>query len=190
MAVRTIACLPALVGAWRRYGGGIQLSASGYFRHLDRTQLYRPDLLAGRTPRRINMNRLGDALGTDQALLAQAHYHPRPVDRIPDPQAAGPLVKALIVYNCNPAAVSPDQAAVRRGLQREDLFTVVLEQFQTDTADYADYVLPATTQLEHWDILKPYGHTHLALNRPGDCPFGREPPEQRDLSPAGSGDGL
>ncbi len=138
MAVRTIACLPALVGAWRRYGGGIQLSASGYFRHLDRTQLYRPDLLAERTPRRINMNRLGDALSTDQAVLAQAHYHPRPVDRIPDSQAAGPLVKALIVYNCNPAAVCPDQAAVRRGLQREDLVTVVLAPFQTDTADSAD----------------------------------------------------
>ncbi len=176
MAVRTIACLPALVGAWRRYGGGIQLSASGYFRHLDRTQLYRPDLLAGRTPRRLNMNRLGDALSTDPARLAQAHYHPRPVDRIPDPQAAGPLVKALIVYNCNPAAVCPDQAAVRRGLQREDLFTVVLEQFQTDTADYADYVLPATTQLEHWDILKPYGHTHLALNRPAIAPLGESLP--------------
>ena len=85
MAVRTIACLPALVGAWRRYGGGIQLSASGYFRHLDRTQLYRPDLLAGRTPRTINMNRLGDALSLDPARLAQAHYHPRPVDTIPAP---------------------------------------------------------------------------------------------------------
>ena len=176
MAVRTIACLPALVGAWRRYGGGIQLSASGYFRHLDRTQLYRPDLLAGRTPRRLNMNRLGDALSTDRAQLAQAHYHPRPVDTIPAPEDAGPLVKALIVYNCNPAAVCPDQAAVRRGLQREDLFTVVLEQFQTDTADYADYVLPATTQLEHWDILKPYGHMHLALNRPAIAPLGESLP--------------
>jgi anaerobic selenocysteine-containing dehydrogenase len=176
MAVRTIACLPALVGAWRRYGGGIQLSASGYFRHLDRTQLYRPDLLAGRTPRQINMNRLGDALSTDRTQLAQAHYHPRPVDRIPAPEAAGPLVKAVIVYNCNPAAVCPDQGAVRRGLQREDLFTVVLEQFQTDTADYADYVLPATTQLEHWDILKPYGHTHLALNRPAIAPLGESLP--------------
>ncbi len=104
------------------------------------------------------MNRLGDALSLDPARLARAHYHPRPVDRIPAPEEAGPPVKALIVYNCNPAAVCPDQAAVRRGLRREDLFTVVLEQFQTDTADYADYVLPATTQLEHWDILKPYGH--------------------------------
>jgi anaerobic selenocysteine-containing dehydrogenase len=176
MAMRTIACLPALVGAWRRYGGGIQLSASGYFRHLDRTELYRPDLLGERTPRKLNMNRLGDALSCDPARLALAHYHPRPVDPIPLPEEAGPLVKALVVYNCNPAAVCPDQAAVRQGLLREDLFTVVLEQFQTDTADYADYVLPATTQLEHWDILKPYGHTHLALNRPAIAPLGESLP--------------
>ena len=176
MAIRTIACLPALAGAWRRYGGGIQLSASGYFRHLDRSQLDRPDLLGGRAPRSLNMNRLGDALSPDPGRLAQAHYHPRPIDSIPAPQQAGPPVKALIVYNCNPAAVCPDQAAVRQGLLREDLFTVVLEQFQTDTADYADYVLPATTQLEHWDILKPYGHTHLALNRPAIAPLGESRP--------------
>jgi anaerobic selenocysteine-containing dehydrogenase len=79
---------------------------------------------------------------------------------------------ALIVYNSNPAAVAPDQAAVHAGLAREDLFTVVLEHFQTDTADYADYVLPATTQLEHWDILKPYGHLFLALNQPAIAPVG------------------
>jgi len=176
MAVRTICCLPALVGAWRRYGGGIQLSASGYFRHLDRTGLYRPDLLAGRTPRAFNMNRLGDALSLDPAQRAQAHYHPRPVDPVPLPEEAGPPVRALIVYNCNPAAVCPDQGTVRRGLGREDLFTVVLEQFQTDTADYADYVLPATTQLEHWDILKPYGHLFLALNRPAIAPLGEALP--------------
>ncbi len=172
MAVRTIACLPALVGAWRRYGGGIQLSASGYFRHLDRSQLYRPDLLGSRRPRRLNMNRLGDALSLDPARLAQAHYHPRPIDSLPEPEAAGPPVKALIVYNTNPAAVCPDQAAVTAGLRRDDLFTVVLEQFPTDTADYADFVLPATTQLEHWDILKPYGHLFLALNQPAIAPLG------------------
>lgn len=176
MAVRTIACLPALVGAWRRYGGGIQLSASGHFRQMDRSGLYRPDLLAGRTPRAFNMSRLGDALSLDAARRAQAHYHPRPVDRIPAPQEAGPPVKALIVYNCNPAAVCPDQSAVRQGLLRDDLFTVVLEQFQTDTADYADYILPATTQLEHWDILKPYGHLFLALNRPAIAPLGESLP--------------
>ncbi len=176
MAVRTIACLPALVGAWRELGGGIQLSTSGHFRHLDRTGLYRPDLLAGRTPRTLNMNRLGDALSTDPASLARAHYHPRPVDRLPTPEQAGPPVKALIVYNSNPAAVCPDQAAVLAGLRRDDLFTVVLEHFQTDTADYADYVLPATTQLEHWDILKPYGHTYLALNCPAIAPIGESLP--------------
>jgi anaerobic selenocysteine-containing dehydrogenase len=176
MAMRTIACLPALTGAWRHYGGGIQLSASGFFRHLNRSGLYRPDLLGDRSPRKFNMNRLGDALSLDPGQRAQAHYHPRPVDSIPAPEQAGPPVKALIVYNCNPAAVCPDQAAVRAGLLRSDLFTVVLEQFQTDTADYADYVLPATTQLEHWDILKPYGHTHLALNRPAIAPLGESLP--------------
>jgi anaerobic selenocysteine-containing dehydrogenase len=181
MAVRTIACLPALVGAWRYEGGGIQLSTSGVFRHLNTRSLYRPDLLdrnklGGRTPRTINMNRLGDVLSLDPADIARAHYHPRPVDPIPTPEEAGPPVKALIVYNCNPGAVAPDQGAVRRGLQREDLFTVVLEHFQTDSADYADYLLPATTQMEHWDILKPYGHFHLALNQPAIAPIGESLP--------------
>jgi anaerobic selenocysteine-containing dehydrogenase len=175
MAMRTIACLPALVGAWRDYGGGIQLSTSGFFRHLDRTTLYRPELLRG-NPRTLNMNRLGDALSLDSARLAAAHYHPRPVDPLPAPEQAGPPVQALVVYNCNPAAVCPDQAAVLAGLRRPDLFTVVLEHFQTDTADYADYVLPATTQLEHWDILKPYGHLHLGLNRPAIAPVGHSLP--------------
>ncbi len=172
MAMRTIACLPPLVGAWRDVGGGIQLSASGSFRHMDRTSITRPDLLAGRTPRTLNMIALGDALSPDPARRAQAHFHPRPVDPVPAPEQAGPPVKALIVYNSNPAAVAPDQAAVRAGLMRDDLFTVVLEQFQTDTADYADYILPATTQLEHWDILKPYGHLYLGLNRPAIAPVG------------------
>lgn len=178
MAVRTIACLPALVGAWRQYGGGIQLSTSGYFRHLDRSGLQRADLspAAHHPPRTINMNRLGDALSLDPARRAAALYHPRPVDPLPDASQAGPPVQALIVYNSNPAAVAPGQAAVLAGLRREDLFTVVLEHFQTDTADYADYVLPATTQIEHWDLLKPYGHTHLALNRPAIAPLGQSLP--------------
>jgi len=172
MAVRNIACLPALVGAWRELGGGVQLSTSGSF-PFDYTSLYRPDLRRGPVPRTINMNRLGDALSTDPAQVAQAHYHPRPVDRMPALEEAGPPVKALIVYNCNPAAVAPDQNAVLRGLAREDLLTVVLEHFQTDTADYADYLLPATTQLEHWDVLKPYGHLFVALNRPAIPPLGQ-----------------
>jgi anaerobic selenocysteine-containing dehydrogenase len=193
MAVRTIACLPALVGAWRQHGGGIQLSSSGLFRHLDKRGLHRPDLLekakaelqkgnAGAVdqtrpfPRVINMNRLGDALSLDPARLARAHYRPRPIDPLPKPEEAGPPVKALIVYNCNPAAVAPDQTAVLAGLRREELFTVVLEHFQTDTADYADYLLPATTQLEHWDIHRAYGHAYLALNRPAIAPVGESLP--------------
>jgi anaerobic selenocysteine-containing dehydrogenase len=176
MAVRNITCLPALIGAWRYEGGGIQLSTSGTFRHLDTRSLYRYDLRGNRKPRTINMNRLGDALSLDPADIARAHYHPRPIDPVPTPEEAGPPVKALIVYNCNPAAVAPDQAAVRRGLLREDLLTVVLEHFQTDTADYADYLLPATTQLEHWDIDKPYGHLHLALNQPAIAPVGESLP--------------
>lgn len=176
MAVRTITCLPALTGAWRYAGGGIQLSTSGSFRHMDRCSLYRPDLLGSRSPRTFNMNRLGDALSRDPARIAQAHYAPRPVDRKPAAGEAGPPVKALMVYNCNPAAVAPDQSAVVAGLKRDDLFTVVLEHFQTDTADYADILLPATTQLEHWDIVRPYGHHFLALNRPAIAPLGQSLP--------------
>ena len=175
MAVRNIACLPALVGAWREHGGGIQLSTSGNF-PLDYTALHRPDLRPVPASRVINMNRLGDALSTDPIRIAQAHYHPHPVDPVPSPERAGPPVKAMIVYNSNPAAVAPDQGSVVRGLKRLDLFTIVLEQFQTDTADYADYLLPATTQLEHWDILRPYGHLLLALNRPAVAPLGQSLP--------------
>ncbi len=174
MAVRTIACLPALTGAWRERGGGIQLSTSGAFR-LDLKTLSRPELQLG-TPRTLNMSRLGDALAHDSSRLAAAHYHPRPADPRVTPDQAGPPVHALVVYNSNPAAVAPDQASVLRGLSREDLFTVVLEQFPTDTVDYADIVLPATTQLEHWDILKPYGHLFLSLNRPAIAPLGEARP--------------
>lgn len=173
MAARTIACLPALVGAWKDPGGGVQLSTSGTF-EFDTRGLLRPDLLAGREPRTLNMIRLGDALRKDEAALRRAHMQPRPVDQAPkDP---GPPVHALIVYNSNPAAVAPDQGAVHEGLRREDLFTVVLEHFLTDTADFADIVLPATTQLEHWDIVKPYGHLFLGLNRPAIDPVGESLP--------------
>src|SRR5919112_960454 len=126
MAVRTIACLPAVSGHWRRAGGGVQLSTSANFQ-FDRARLERPDL--GPPARTINMIRLGHAL-TD-----------------PDAGVGGPPVKAMVVYNSNPAAVAPQLAEVRRGLGREDLFTVVLEHFQTDTADWADVVLPAATPL-------------------------------------------
>jgi len=135
MTVRTIACLPALVGAWRDEGGGLQLSTSGAFR-FNRAVLERPDLLGDRQPRTINMIRLGDALSLDPARLARAHYRPRPIDLPVSPEEAGPPVKVLIVYNSNPAAVAPNQQAVLDGLRREDLLTVVLEHFQTDTADY------------------------------------------------------
>lgn len=175
MATRNIACLPALVGAWRYEGGGIQLSTSGSF-PFDMSTLYRPNLLGDRQPRTINMIRLGDALTREPARIARAHYHPRPIDPVPPQDDAGPPVKALIVYNTNPAAVNPDQNAVIEGLRREDLFTVVLEHFQTDTADYADYVLPATTQVEHWDLHKAYGHLYVALNRPAIEPLGESLP--------------
>jgi anaerobic selenocysteine-containing dehydrogenase len=169
MAVRNIACLPALVGSWRERGGGLQLTSSGSFQ-LDRRGLERPDLLGDRSPRTFNMNRLGEALSLDPEQIRQAHLRERPIDELPaDP---GPPVHALFVYNCNPAAVTPDQGAVVRGLAREDLFTVVLEHFATDTVDWADIVLPATTGLEHWDIVKPYGHLYLGLNRPAIAPVG------------------
>jgi anaerobic selenocysteine-containing dehydrogenase len=82
------------------------------------------------------------------------------------------LIEAVVVYNSNPVAVAPESAKVVQGFAREDLFTVVLEHFMTDTADHADYVLPATTQLEHWDIHNSYGHTDMLLNRPAIAPMG------------------
>ena len=155
MAVRTIACLPAVAGHWRRPGGGVQLSTSFAFR-FNNALLEKPELSP--PVRTINMIRLGEALGT------------------PDAGVGGPPVRALVVYNCNPAAVTPDRNAVVRGLSREDLFTVVLEHFQTDTADYADFVLPATTQLEHYDIHFSYGHLYASLNRPAIEPMGEAKP--------------
>jgi anaerobic selenocysteine-containing dehydrogenase len=156
-AVRAIACLPALTGAWREPAGGLLLSSSGMF-PTDRAALQRPDLLAGRTPRTINMSTIGDD------LLRPA-----------SPQF-GPRIEALVVYNSNPVAVAPESSKVVAGIGREDLFTVVLELFQTDTADYADYVLPATTQLEQWDVHLSYGHTDVLLNRPAIAPLGEAKP--------------
>ena len=131
MAVRTIACLPAVTGHWRRAGGGAQLSTSGEL-PVRQAALERPDLVAA---------------GADD-------------QHDPAGRGAESPMRASAVRRCarsssttrNPAAVAPDRNAVLRGLAREDLFTVVLEHFQTDTADYADIVLPATTQLEHWDV--------------------------------------
>ena len=152
-AVRAIACLPALTGAWRHRAGGVLLANSGNF-PVQRAALQRPDLLAGRKPRTINMSRIGNALLQ------------------PASESFGPQIKALVVYNSNPVAVAPQSGEVVQGFAREDLFTVVLEHFQTDTADYADYILPATTQLEHWDIHASYGHTDILLNRPAIAPMG------------------
>jgi anaerobic selenocysteine-containing dehydrogenase len=149
MAVRTIGCLPALVGAWRHPGGGLLLSCSGTF-PVDTEALERPDLAPPGT-RTLNMTQLG------RILL--------------DPELAPP-VKALFVYNANPAAVAPEQERVRAGLGREDLFTVVHDLFATDTVDFADIVLPATTTLEHYDIHKAYGHLYLSLSRPAIAPPG------------------
>jgi len=155
MAVRTIACLPALTGHWRKPGGGVQLSSSANFA-FDKRALERPDFSP--PVRTINMIRLGEALTS------------------PDAGVGGPPVRAMIVYNSNPAAVAPDRNAVLRGMAREDLFTVVLEHFQTDTADYADILLPATTQLEHWDIHLSYGHHYVTLNQPSIEPLGEALP--------------
>jgi anaerobic selenocysteine-containing dehydrogenase len=153
-AVRLIASLPALIGAWRTRAGGVLLSSSGAF-PVQRAALQRPDLLAGRTPRSINMATIGNALL-----------------RTSSPEF-GPAVEALVVYNSNPVAIAPESAKVVQGFAREDLFTVVLEHFQTDTADY---VLPATTQLEHWDVHSAYGHTDALLNRPAIAPLGDAKP--------------
>ena len=156
-AVRLIAGLPALTGAWRHRSGGVLLSTSGTY-PINRAALQRPDLLAGRAPRTINMTTIGDDLLRPASALF------------------GPAIEALIVYNSNPVAVAPDSGQVVKGFEREDLFTVVLEHFQTDTADYADYILPATTQLEHWDVHASYGHTDVLLNRPAIAPLGEAKP--------------
>jgi anaerobic selenocysteine-containing dehydrogenase len=148
MAVRTVMCLPAVTGAWRDAAGGALLSTSGAF-PLNHDALERPDLIPSPRPRTLNMSSLGDVLTkTDD-----------------------PPVRALYVYNSNPAAVAPDQRKVLEGFRREDLFTVVHEQFLTDTCDYADIVLPATTQLEHFDLHKAYGHFYLTLNEPAIKPL-------------------
>jgi anaerobic selenocysteine-containing dehydrogenase len=151
MAVRTIACLPALVGAWRDAAGGVVLSTAGFY-DFDHQALERPDLIRGR-PRTINQASLGDAL-----LSAQ------------------PPVKAVFVYNNNPVAVCPDSNKVIAGFSRPDLFTAVHEIFLTDTCDYADIVLPATTQLEHYDVHKAYGHLYVVANNPAIAPVGEAKP--------------
>ena len=152
MATRAIAMLPCITGSWREVGGGLQLSTSGAF-GFNRDALERPDLMhtaLGRPARVVNMVQLGQALNSLQS----------------------PPIKALFVYNSNPAAVCPNHNQVIRGLMRPDLFTVVHEQFFTDTADYADIVLPATTFFEHKDLLLAYGHYYAQVSDQAIAPLG------------------
>ncbi len=156
-AARAVCMLPALVGAWKHLGGGLQLSTSGAFA-FNTAALERPDLMMAsplqRPARIVNMSRLGHALT----------------------ELDEPAVKALFVYNSNPAAIAPNQNAVVRGMMRSDLFTVVHEQFFTDTTDYADIVLPATTFLEHKDFQGAYGHYFLQLSEQAIAPLGEARP--------------
>lgn len=152
-----IAMLPALTGAYRDVGGGLARSTQVYFE----TALNFPPPESSQPPspdgprRLINMARLGQAL-TDPEL--------------------SPPIQALVVHNSNPAVICPDQNRVVDGLSRPDLFTVVIEQFMTDTARYADIVLPATSQLEHLDLGIAWGHLYLALNQPAIAPIGQALP--------------
>ena len=152
-AARAVCMLPALTGAWKHLGGGLQLSLSGAY-GFNGKALERPDLMMAsplqRPARIVNMSRLGHALT----------------------ELEDPPVKALFVYNSNPAAIAPNQNAVARGLMRSDLFTVVHEQFFTDTTDYADVVLPATTFLEHKDFQGAYGHYFLQMSEQAIAPLG------------------
>ncbi|HEU5295621.1 MAG TPA: molybdopterin oxidoreductase family protein [Burkholderiaceae bacterium] len=158
-AVRLIALLPCLTGAWRHRAGGLLLSSSGWFKSVrGDAALYKPELLAGRKPRTINMTTIGDDLLRESS------------------PTFGPRIEALIVYNSNPVAVAPHSARVVQGFARGDLFTVVLEHFMTDTADHADIVLPATTQPEHLDVHISYGHTYAMWNQPAIAPLGEAKP--------------
>ncbi len=144
MTIRTLACLPALTGAYADPHGGALLSSTQAFT-FDFNVLERADLMPTRAPRAINMIQLGRAL-TDPAMA--------------------PPVRSLYVYNSNPAAVCPNQSLVLKGLARDDLFTVVHEQVLTDTANYADLVLPATTSMEHLDLYRSFGQLTLQLAKP------------------------
>ncbi len=148
MALRTLACLPGITGDWAIPGGGLHYSTSGHF-DLNLPELMRFDLLP-HPVRTLSQTRISDGL----------------LD------ADGPPVKALFVIAANPVGSNPNQSGVRRGLAREDLFTVVLEHFPTDTVDYADIVLPATMQTEHLDVLAAYGNMYLVWNEPAVAPPG------------------
>lgn len=148
--VRALACLPALVGAWRKPGGGLlQLPLWAFPVRWD--LMHRADLIKPGT-RVVNQWQLGRALTGDLKL--------------------DPPIRALFVYNSNPLVVAPDQMRLKEGLAREDLFTVVSEHFITDTARYADLVLPATTQVEQADLMFSWGHLYLSYNRAAIAPLG------------------
>ena len=152
MAIRTLACLPGLVGAFRKRGGGAHHDTGSTYEFnyplITGEQEFKP------ATREINMVKLGEVLLEEK----------------------NPPVRALYVYNCNPAAVAPDQARVHAGLRREDLFTVVHEQVHTDTVDFADIVLPAPTFLEHFDLYKSYGHYYVQAGKPVIEPLGEARP--------------
>ena len=152
-AVRAITMLPCITGSWKEVGGGLQLSTSGSF-GLNDTAVERPDLMLksplGRAARAVNMSELATALN----------------------DLDSPPVKAIFVYNSNPAVVAPDHNRVVRGFLRPDLFTVVHEQFFTDTTSYADIVLPATTFFEHKELQKAYGHYYLQISNQAIEPLG------------------
>jgi anaerobic selenocysteine-containing dehydrogenase len=150
IAYRTIACIPGLVGAWRHRGGGCSYIPTATASAISSKPLDRDDLRPGPV-RTINMSQLGEAL-TDKAL--------------------DPPVHAMVVWSSNPAQVAPEQERVLEGLRREDLHTVVIEQFMTDTAAHADVVLPCTTQLEHLDAVFSWGHHYYTLNEPAIEPLG------------------
>ena len=151
MFFRTLACLPALVGAWQDRGGGLARSVGVWSGSVvDAKALERPDLLGDRQPRWVNMSRLGETLT----------------------ELAGPPIRGLMVWGCNPLVIAPNTEKIRAGMLRDDLFTVVHEQFITDTARYADIVLPATTQIEADDVVAPWGHLWLSWNQAAIEPCG------------------
>jgi anaerobic selenocysteine-containing dehydrogenase len=162
--IRAIACLPAVIGAWGKHASGLLLSTSAHF-PLNWRSVKRPDLLHSpddespikwgrRAPRAVNMNEIG------RALL----------------ETVDPPILSLYVYNSNPAAVAPNSNLVLQGLRRSDLFTVVHEQMMSDTARYADILLPATTQMEHLDLMRAYGHLYVNLCQPAIPPLGEARP--------------
>jgi anaerobic selenocysteine-containing dehydrogenase len=183
-AARAVAMLPLITGAWQQKGGGLQLTTSGAF-PFNSAALQMPQLMQasplGRESRTINMSLLGHALtelGQDStpldgtADICHSVAQRRNLLSLPNPASSAPPVKALFVYNSNPAAIAPNQNAVLSGLARPDLFTVVHEQFFTDTADYADILLPATTFLETTDVQGAYGHLYAQLSQKAIAPLG------------------